>query len=113
MSAYTHVGIDVPEPGCGNPLPGIWNGERMTAVKQLLQDIGFEAITFRPAMLASSISESLLLALPEAIRYRLLGSRFARLLYLSMIFPASISYLLGNAGAIEITAQKRWKSNDR
>jgi 2-polyprenyl-3-methyl-5-hydroxy-6-metoxy-1,4-benzoquinol methylase len=79
---------------------------RPAVIERLLEAIGFVSITIRPAMFASSISTSLLMTLPERIRYRLLGSRLDRLFYLSMIFPASLSYLFGNAGTIEITARK-------
>ena len=79
---------------------------RPSVLARLLEETGFVDVEQRPAMLASSISESLMLALPGALRYRLLGSRWARGIYLSMIFPASLSYAVGNAGAIEVTARR-------
>jgi 2-polyprenyl-3-methyl-5-hydroxy-6-metoxy-1,4-benzoquinol methylase len=79
---------------------------RPSVLARLLEETGFVDVELRPAMLASSISESLMLTLPGALRYRLLGSRWARGIYLSMIFPASMSYAVGNAGAIEVTARR-------
>jgi SAM-dependent methyltransferase len=77
---------------------------RAPVLQRLLLDVGFTNVVIRPAMFASSFSERLLLALPAGLRQRLLHSRFARLLYLSMVFPASVSYFFGNAGAIDVTA---------
>jgi SAM-dependent methyltransferase len=79
---------------------------RRSVIRGLLRDVGFEGIADRPAMFASSFSESMILALPEKWRRRGLASRLARWLYLAVIFPASCSYALGNAGALEITARK-------
>ena len=79
---------------------------RPSVLVRLLEEAGFVDVRQRPAMLASSLSESLLLALPAVLRYRLLGSRWARGLYLSMLLPASLSYALGNAGAIEVIARR-------
>ena len=79
---------------------------RPSVLAHLLEETGFVDVEQRPAMFASSMSESLILALPSALRYRLLGSRWARGVYLSMIFPASLSYAVGNAGAIEVRARR-------
>ena len=76
-------------------------------VRRLLEDCGFSIVTIRPAMFASSISESLIMLLPEVVRYRFLHSRAARYLYLLTIFPAALSYFLGNRAFIEIVAQRR------
>jgi SAM-dependent methyltransferase len=75
-------------------------------LQRLLLDVGFNNVAIRPAMFASSFSESFLLALPIGLRRKLLHSRTARLLYLSMVFPASVSYFFGNVGAIDVTARK-------
>ena len=77
---------------------------RAKVIKKLLQECGFEHVNIRPQMFASSISESLILLSPGG--GQLLGTQLARILYLATIFPASLSYLLGNAGAVEIKAQK-------
>jgi SAM-dependent methyltransferase len=73
---------------------------------ELLQSCGYEVARRRPQMFASSISESLLLLLPARVRKRLIGSAVARALYVSLVFPACISYLFGNRGAVEIHARK-------
>ena len=72
----------------------------------LLKNCGFSIVNVRPAMFASSISESLIMLLPSWIRYRFQHSRAARYLYFLTIFPAALSYLLGNRGIIEIVAQR-------
>lgn len=77
---------------------------RLKVIEQLLQECGFAQVNIRPQMLASSISESLILLLPGG--RQLFGSRFARVLYLALVLPASLSYLLGNVGAMEATAHK-------
>jgi 2-polyprenyl-3-methyl-5-hydroxy-6-metoxy-1,4-benzoquinol methylase len=74
-------------------------------LKRLLSDIGFSVQT-RPAMFASFISESLILMLPESLRYQVFYSKLARFLYLLAIFPASVTYLIGNRGVVEFLAQK-------
>lgn len=79
---------------------------RPSVLARLLEETGFVDVEQRPAMFASSISESLILSLPEALRYRVLGSRWARGFYLAMIFPASLSYAVGNSGAIEVSARR-------
>ena len=77
---------------------------RPKVIERLLHECGFGKVSIRPQMLASSISESIILLLPNG--RQLFGSRIARLLYLAMVLPASLSYMLGNAGAIEVTAHK-------
>lgn len=72
----------------------------------LLQSCGYEIVRRRPQMFASSISESLLLLLPEGARRKVMRSAAARALYVSLVFPACISYLFGNRGAIEIHARR-------
>lgn len=75
-------------------------------ILRILKNCGFSIINVRPAMFASSISESLILLLPAWIRYRFQHSHAARFLYYLTIFPAALSYLLGNRGIIEIIAQR-------
>ena len=72
----------------------------------LLKSCGYQALRCRPQMFASSISESLLLLLPPSVRTRVIRSKVARAWYLLLVFPACLSYLLGNRGAIEIRARK-------
>lgn len=79
---------------------------RPSVLARMLEETGFVDVEQRPAMFASSMSESLILSLPGALRYRFLGSRWARGFYLAMIFPASLSYAVGNAGAIEVSARR-------
>jgi len=79
---------------------------REHVILRLLKTIGFSVVKIRPAMFASSISESLIMMLPVGIRYRFLHSRAARHVYLLTVFPAALSYLLGNRGLIEIVTQK-------
>lgn len=79
---------------------------REPVIRRLLGDNGFVVSSIRPAMCASSLSESLALVLPAAVRYRLLTSRLRRLLYFVTVFPASVSYLLGNWSTLEIVAEK-------
>ncbi len=75
-------------------------------IRQQLAMCGFDIVNIRPAMFASSLSESLILLLPKRIRERILYSPFAHYLYLLAIFPAALSYLMGNRGIIEIVAQR-------
>jgi len=79
---------------------------RKSVLCDLLREIGFSDIQVRPAMFASSISESLILALPTGLRRKIMHTRFAHWLYLLAIFPAALSYLVGNSGAIEVTAKR-------
>jgi len=79
---------------------------RPDMISHIMCEIGFANINIRPQMLASSISESITLLMPKSLRYRFLNARNARLLYLSLVFPASLSYMLGNAGSIEVTANR-------
>lgn len=79
---------------------------REPVLLRLLERCGFVIENVRPAMFASSVSESVILALPSAMRNRLLHSSSAHLLYLLAIFPAALSYLFGNRGIIEIIAKR-------
>lgn len=79
---------------------------REAVIRRLLADAGFCVLRVRPAMVATTVSESLIICLPEPLRYRILGSSLARALYYLMVFPASISYALGNWGCLEVVARK-------
>src|SRR5439155_24436165 len=68
----------------------------------LLEQCGFEIVRVRPAMFASSLFESIVLSLPRRARQWFIGSKVGRLLYLAAVFPASISYLLGNESVLEV-----------
>lgn len=74
---------------------------------RLVERSGFEVLRLRPAMFASSLSESLALSLPGGAGRRLLGSTFGRLLYFASVFPASLSYLFGNAAVLELLCRRR------
>lgn len=67
---------------------------------------GFVDVSIRPAMMPSCISESILLATPRPLRQRLMRTGLAHWLYLCMIFPAALSYALGNYGILEATARR-------
>lgn len=82
---------------------------RESELRRLIEACGFTVLKVRPMMFASSISESLIMLLPERIRYCFLHSRASRYLYLLMVFPAALSYLLGNRGLIELVAQKPYE----
>jgi SAM-dependent methyltransferase len=86
---------------------------RRPVFEALLERNGFRVLHARPALFASSISESLILMLPSIVRRRMVGSRAARYLYLVIAPVAIVSYVLGNAGVLEIVAEKREKSNER
>ena len=73
---------------------------------EILQSCGYEVVRRRPQMLPSSISDSFMLLLPVSVRRRVIRPAVARAFYLSLVFPACISYLLGNRGAVEIHARK-------
>jgi 2-polyprenyl-3-methyl-5-hydroxy-6-metoxy-1,4-benzoquinol methylase len=75
-------------------------------ITQMLEQRGFSVIKIRPRMCASSVSESLMMMTPSTVRKHLLGSKVAKVLHLLSIFPAALSYLLGNWAVIEITACK-------
>jgi 2-polyprenyl-3-methyl-5-hydroxy-6-metoxy-1,4-benzoquinol methylase len=68
---------------------------------------GLEVTTVRPAVLASSLSESLLLCLPQRLKVPALQSlRLRRAVYYLVMLPACISYALGSHPAIEVHARK-------
>jgi 2-polyprenyl-3-methyl-5-hydroxy-6-metoxy-1,4-benzoquinol methylase len=92
------VGLDIPR--------HLTHFSQSTLV-QLLDRCGFKTIRIRPAMFASFVSESLALALPTTVGRRLLGSIAGRMLYFASVFPASVSYLLGNRPVLEILCQRR------
>lgn len=72
----------------------------------LLKDAGFTIENTRPGMFASSISESLIMCLPEKFRRKVIHSRFERMIYLILTPIAAISYFLGNRGTVEVVAIK-------
>ena len=78
-----------------------------STLSALVERSGFDVLRLRPAMFASSLSESLALALPGRAGRWLLGSRIGRLLYFASVFPASLSYLLGNAPVLEMLCRRR------
>ena len=78
-----------------------------STLTRFVERSGFEVLRLRPAMFASSLSESLALSLPGAAGRRLLGSTFGRLLYFVSVFPASVSYLFGNAPVLEILCRRK------
>ncbi len=73
----------------------------------LLEARGFDVERMRPAMIPSTLSESLIMLLPGAYRRQALSSKAARLLYFSLVLPASITYLLGNCPAVDVVAVRR------
>jgi SAM-dependent methyltransferase len=91
------VGLDIPR-HCVN--------FRESVFRSLLARTGFSVLSMRPALFPSSVSESLILMLPSAMRRRVVGSRTARYLYLLVAPFAVLSYVFGNRGVIEIVAEK-------
>ncbi len=79
---------------------------REPVVRQLLLSNGFSQIKIRPSMSVVTFSDSLLTLLPLKISQKLIQSRIAKIYYYLMIFPVTLSYLLGNRAAIQITAIK-------
>jgi 2-polyprenyl-3-methyl-5-hydroxy-6-metoxy-1,4-benzoquinol methylase len=76
---------------------------REDVLRRMLADLGF-TVTVRPAMFASSISESLIRMFGGSARERFAASRAARVLYLLTVLPAATWCLLGNRGMIEVVA---------
>jgi len=91
------VGLDLPRHLVHFPEP---------VLVRTLQTCGYEVVRRRPQMFASSISESLQFFLPARLRRRVRKSAAARLFYLSLVFPACVSYLFGNRGAVEVFARR-------
>lgn len=78
-----------------------------STLAQLVRQNGFRVTMVRPALFASSLSESILLALPMGIKRRTFrSSRIRRALYYLAMFPACISYVAGNHPVIELEATK-------
>lgn len=82
---------------------------REGVIRSLLEQNGFLVLSVRPALFASSVSESLITLLPEAVRLQVLRSRAARYIYFLIAPFAILSYALGNRGILEILAEKRSK----
>lgn len=91
------IGLDIPR--------HLTHFSRVT-LTALLERSGFDVVWVRPAMFASSLIESALLSLPRRASRRLLGSRAGRGLYFASVFPASVSYLFGNAPVLEVLSRR-------
>lgn len=91
------IGLDIPR--------HLTHFSRSTLIS-LLERSGFEITQVRPAMFASSLSESAALSLPRRGRQRLIGSKAARLLYFASVFPASISYAFGNQPVLQVLCRR-------
>lgn len=77
-------------------------------LERLVRGAGFRVTLVRPALFASSLSESLLLTLPNGLKRRALRhGGLRRALYYLTVFPASLSYACGNAPVIELEATKQ------
>ena len=79
---------------------------RQRVLIDILKKCGFEIETVRPQLFPASVSESMLLQLPSRLRKKILHTTSAHALYLLSIFPAALSYLLGNFGIMEVRARK-------
>jgi 2-polyprenyl-3-methyl-5-hydroxy-6-metoxy-1,4-benzoquinol methylase len=79
---------------------------RESVLENLLVESGFLVLSKRPEMFASSISESLLLYLPDSIRNKISQSFMIRYYNFLFVPLAALSYALGNRGIIEILAEK-------
>ena len=78
-----------------------------STLARLVRQQGFRVTMVRPALFASSLSESVLLALPMGIKRRAFRStRIRRALYYLAMFPACMSYVAGNHPVIELEATK-------
>jgi SAM-dependent methyltransferase len=80
---------------------------RESVLTNLLEQCGYEVEGVRPQLMPSNLSESLLFLMSASLRRTLMRSRGAQVLYLISIFPAAVSYMLGNRGVLEIRARKR------
>ncbi|MFL6352646.1 MAG: class I SAM-dependent methyltransferase [Bryobacteraceae bacterium] len=74
--------------------------------RNVIERAGFQIEGVRPSYMASSISQSILLSAPSRWRRRLLRSPLSRILHLLCLLPTNVAYVLGNRGAVEITAIK-------
>lgn len=77
-----------------------------SVLDRLLVDSGFAIEKKRPGMFASSISESVIMCLPDELRRRIIHTKLERILYLMLVPVAAISYFFGNRGTVEIVAVK-------
>jgi len=73
---------------------------------RLLEETGFRIERIRPGMLASSLSESIIMCLPAELRRKMIHSRWEHILYRLLVPVAACSYLLGNRGTVDIVAEK-------
>jgi SAM-dependent methyltransferase len=90
----------------GIEIPRHLNHFARPTLHSMLDAAGFEAIRMRPALFASTLSESLALALPMSLGRRLIGSRMGRVLYFATVFPACVSYVLGNEPVLEARCRR-------
>jgi SAM-dependent methyltransferase len=91
------IGLDIPR--------HLTHFSRATLIP-LIERRGFEVVSIRPAMFASSLSESAALSLPRRLGRRLLGSKIGRALYFASVLPAAISYVCGNEPVLEVLARR-------
>jgi SAM-dependent methyltransferase len=75
-------------------------------VSTLLKNAGFSIESVRTGFFPSSIFESVLLCLSPQLRQALARTRLERVLYWLFVPLASLSYLFGNRGTLEITASR-------
>lgn len=77
-----------------------------TTLTELIRRAGFDVVRVRPAMFASSLSESAALSMPLDAGRRLVGSRVGRLLYFASVLPAAVSYAFGNEPVLEVLSRR-------
>lgn len=80
------------------------------ALAELVMKRGFQVTLMRPALFASSLSESLLLSLPIRLKRLVFRSSIIRRgIYYSAMLPACLSYVIGNHAIIELEAIKPYR----
>jgi 2-polyprenyl-3-methyl-5-hydroxy-6-metoxy-1,4-benzoquinol methylase len=73
----------------------------------LVRQQNFCVTMVRPALFASSLSESILLSLPMALKRRVFrNNRIRTAVYYLAVLPASVSYVIGNDPVLELEARK-------
>jgi SAM-dependent methyltransferase len=78
-------------------------------IVRLLNSVGLAVKSRRPLLAPPSISESLILCLPESARRAVLRSRLRRYLYLALYPVATVSYAFGNRAVLEVISEKNGK----
>jgi len=73
---------------------------------RMLAHVGFSVERTRPVFFARSISESLLRCVADPFGRSIFYNRISRLAFLLLAVPASMSYLVGNRGVIEVVARR-------